>query len=127
MQTKEIVVAVVGAGKTGKYLIEQLAGLKFVRLAMIADINPDAPGMVYARLKNIPVTSDYLDIVRMGKEVDMIIDVTGKVEVRIGLRGHMLETENRHTVIVPEMVAILLMSMAKGELVQSVHELQGYA
>jgi len=59
-----------------------------------ADIDPAAPGVIYARLREIPVTTDFMD-------------VTGKPEVRIGLRGHMLETENRHTIIVTELVAIL--------------------
>ena len=79
-----------------------------------ADIDPAAPGVIYARLREIPVTTDFMD-------------VTGKPEVRIGLRGHMLETENRHTIIVTELVAILLMSMAKGELAESFHGYHGYA
>jgi len=43
-----------------------------------ADIDPAAPGVIYARLREIPVTTDFMD-------------VTGKPEVRIGLREHMLE------------------------------------
>ena len=127
MRKHQIKIGIVGAGKTGKYLIEQLDKMAFIKIVLIADIDPAAPGVIYAKLRDIPVTTDFMDIARLGKKVDIIIDVTSKPEVRIGLRGHMLETENRHTIIVTELVAILLMSMAKGELAESFHGYHGYA
>ncbi|MFZ5640195.1 MAG: oxidoreductase [Bacillota bacterium] len=126
MSTGKIKIAIVGAGQTGTPLLGQLAGMDFIDVVKIADTNEDAPGIKVARQKNIPVTGDYMDIAKMGKEVDLIIDVTGVKEVRNKLREYMVETGNKHTVIVPELVAILLLSLAKGELVRG-HGYQEYA
>jgi predicted homoserine dehydrogenase-like protein len=126
VNTDKIRIAIIGAGQTGTPLLGQLIGMNFIDVVKIADTNEDAPGIIVARERNIPVTKDYMDIARMGRDVDMIIDVTGVKEVRNKLREYMAETDNKHTVIVPELVAILLLSLAKGELVRG-HGYQQYA
>lgn len=126
MSTDKIKIAIIGAGQTGKPLIEQLCGMNFVDLVKVAEKNDDAPGVIFAGEKHIPITKDYMDIARMGTDVDLIIDVTGVKEIKNQLRAFMAENGNKHTVIVPELVAILLLSMAKGELVRG-HGYQEYA
>lgn len=126
MSKKQLKIGIIGAGKTGKYLIEQLQGFDFINIVMVADIQEDAPGFVFARGKGIPVTTDYMEVARLGKEVDIIVEVTGQKDVKLGLRAYMQENGNKHTVIVPELVAVLMMSMAKGELVDSFHGFQQY-
>lgn len=126
MSKKSLGIGIIGAGKTGKYLIEQLTGYDFIKIVKVADINEDAPGYAFAANKGIPVTTDYMDVAKMGKEVDIIIEVTGQKDVKLGLRSYMQENNNKHTVIVPELVAVLMMSMAKGELVDSFHGFQQY-
>ena len=49
-----------------------------------------------------------VDVVQLGEEVDIIFDLTGSDETRQNLRKGMQETNNRHTVIAPEMMARLL-------------------
>lgn len=126
MSNKQLKIGIIGAGKTGKYLIEQLKGFDFVNIVKVADIQEDAPGVVFARENGISVTTDYMDIARMGSEVDLIIEVTGRKDVKLGLRSYMQENGNKHTVIVPELVAVLMMSMAKGQYVDSFHGYQKY-
>ncbi len=44
----------------------------------------------------------------MGDGVDMFFDLTGNAETRQALRKGMMETNNNHTVIAPEIMAQLL-------------------
>lgn len=126
MGEKQIKIGIIGAGKTGKYLIEQLNGFDFISIVQVADIQEDAPGYVFAKENGIPVTTDFMNVVRLGEEVDIIFEVTGRKDVKLGLRSYMQETGNKHTVIVPELVAVLMMSMAKGERIDSFHGFQKY-
>lgn len=126
MRIDKIRIGIIGAGKTGKPLIELLARQNFVEIVKVADINEKAPGIALARAYNIPTTIDFMEIARMGDEVDLIIEVAGKKEIRRQLRNFMVESENIHTVVLPELVAILLVSMTKGQLVESFHGYQRY-
>lgn len=126
MRNDKIKIGIIGAGKTGKPLIELLARQNFVEIVKVAEIKENAPGLKVARAHKIPWTIDFMEIARMGKEVDLIIEVTGVKEVRRQLRNFMVESQNIHTVIVPELVAILLVSMAKGQLVETFHGYQRY-
>ena len=62
----------------------------------------------------------------LGESVDIIIDVTGVAEVRDRLRASMQESGNRHTIIMHEMIAILMMSLSQGRLVAAKHEAVDY-
>lgn len=126
MANSQLNIGIIGAGKTGKNLIKQLFGYEFVNIIMVADIQEDAPGFIFAREAGIPVTTDYMDVIKLGSGVDLIIEVTGQKEVKLQIRSYMQEKGNKHTVIVPELVAVLLMSMAEGKLVDSFHGFQKY-
>ena len=122
----KINIAIIGAGQTGTPLINDLANCSFVEIVSIADINQQAPGIIFAKEKGIPVTSDYRDIIKMGKKVDIIIEVTGVVQVKKSLKEFMQLTGNKHTVIMHELIAVLMMSMAQGKLVDTFHGYQKY-
>ena len=126
MSKEQLKIGIIGAGKTGKYLIQQLKGFDFVNIVMVADIQENAPGFIFAKENGIPVTTEYMDVARLGQGVDLVIEVTGRKDVKLGLRSYMQENENKHTVILPELAAVLMMSMAKGELVDSFHGYQQY-
>jgi acetaldehyde dehydrogenase (acetylating) len=117
----KIRIAIVGAGETGTPLLEQLLAAEFVKVVGIADLNPDAPGMTLARQKNVKTCTDFMDLARMGEDIDIFIDVTGVHKVRDALRHYMQETDNHHTIIMHELVAVLMVSLFKGELVQIKH------
>ena len=51
-------VAIIGAGKGGRALLEMFAGDPTVTIPGVADVNPWAPGLELARRLNIPVATD---------------------------------------------------------------------
>lgn len=122
----KINIAIIGAGQTGAPLIKDLANCSFVEIVSIADINQQAPGIIFAKENGIPVTADYREIIKMGKKVDIIIEVTGVAQVKKSLKEFMQLTGNKHTVIMHELIAVLMMSMAQGKLVDTFHGYQKY-
>lgn len=126
MAKGKINVAIIGGGKTGTPLLTQLLDADFVEVLGVADLDKNAPGMVLASEKGILVTSDYMELVRKGKEIDILIEVTGVVEVRKSIVAYLNETNNSHTVLMREIIAILMMSLAEGKLVDTFHGYQKY-
>lgn len=126
MKKEKISIGIIGAGQTGTPLIKKLAEADFINIAGIADLDMEAPGIVYAKEKGIKITTDFMELAKEGENIDIIIEVTGLAEVKKQLRDYYQQTENRHTVIMQELVAILLMSLAQGELVKTHHGLQKY-
>lgn len=124
--TNKIKIAIIGAGQTGAPLIENLANCSFVEIISIADINQQAPGIIFGKERGIPVTSDYRDVIKLGRKVDIIIEVTGVAQVKKSLKEFMQITGNKHTVIMHELIAVLMMSMAQGKLVDTYHGYQKY-
>lgn len=122
----KINVAIVGGGKTGTPLIKQLLDAEFVQVLGVADLDVNAPGMVLAREKGVKVTTNYMDLAKLGNTVDIIIEVTGVADVRKNLVNYFNETGNKHTVILREIIAVLMMSLAQGELVETFHGYQKY-
>ena len=118
----KIRIAIVGAGETGAPLLEQLLSADFVKVVGIADLNPDAPGMVLAQSHGVKTYNDFLELAQLGEDIDIFIDVTGVHKVRDALRHYMQETDNHHTVIMHELIAVLLLSLSKGKLVQIKHD-----
>jgi predicted homoserine dehydrogenase-like protein len=114
-------IAMVGAGETGTPLLQQLLSAPFVKVMGVADLNSEAPGMRLAREYGVNTFDDFMDLVRKGDELDIIIDVTGVHKVRDDLRHYMQQTDNHHTIIMHEMIAVLLMSLSKGDLVRMKH------
>ena len=114
-------VAVIGAGETGTPLLQQLLDAPFVRVLGVADLDPDAPGMRLAREHGVTTTTDFMELARLGEELDVLIDVTGVPRVREALRQHMQDTGNHHTIIMHEVIVQLMLSLSKGELVRLKH------
>lgn len=120
-------IVVIGAGETGTPLLKQLLNTPFVELLGVADLNLDLPGIALAKEHHIPVTNNFMDLVGQGTHVDIIIDVTGAAKVREQLRQYMVESNNTHTVIMHERIALLMMSLSAGKLVDGKHGVQEYA
>ncbi|WP_028534973.1 oxidoreductase [Paludibacterium yongneupense] len=119
-------IAVIGAGETGTPLLKQLLAADFVTVLGVADLDLAMPGIALAREYGVKVTDDFMEIARMGREVDVIIDVTGAPKVRDALRKYMVETGNEHTLIMHECIALLLMSLSAGTLVSGKHGSSDY-
>jgi transcriptional regulator with PAS, ATPase and Fis domain len=79
-------VVIVGGGKGGRALLEMLVGDPTVTIAGIADVNAWAPGIDLARRLNLPVATDFRELVA-DPQVDLVIDVTGDPEVHRAIHG----------------------------------------
>jgi transcriptional regulator with PAS, ATPase and Fis domain len=77
---------IVGAGKGGRALLEMFVGDPTVSILGVADLNPWAPGIELARRLNIPVTTDFREVVA-DPRADLIIDVTGNPDVQQNILG----------------------------------------
>ncbi|MBS1159795.1 MAG: hypothetical protein H6R15_2214 [Proteobacteria bacterium] len=119
-------IAVIGAGETGTPLLKQLLDASFVNVLGVADLDLAMPGIALAKEHGVKVTNDFMELARLGKDVDIIIDVTGVGKVREALRKHMVETGNDHTLIMHESIALLMMSLSAGQLVNGKHAAQDY-
>ena len=122
----EFRIAVIGAGETGTPLLKQLLGSAFVTVLGVADLDLGLPGIALAREHGVKVTNDFMELARLGKDVDVIIDVTGAPKVREALRKYMVETGNNHTLIMQECIALLMMSLSAGKLVTGKHDSLAY-
>lgn len=119
-------IAIVGLGRVGSILLQQILnfeerGIKIVAVAEIAE----TPGKLLAREKKIKI--DSLDaIINMGKQVDIIFELTGKYEVRQEVRHKLMDIKNYHTVIAPETIATLICMMFTDKKLPNVHAHKGY-
>jgi len=73
--TNPVRLAIVGAGRGGRALVELLFNDPTVRIVGVADLNSKAPGMLLAKRLKIPHTGDYRKLLRHN-HVDIVIDVT---------------------------------------------------
>jgi diguanylate cyclase (GGDEF)-like protein/PAS domain S-box-containing protein len=83
-QGEKLNVAIVGGGRECKAIMDMIFAEKLGQLRMnligVADPNPEAVGYRYAQEKGIYTTKDYSDLYKL-KNLNMIIDVTGRDEV----------------------------------------------
>lgn len=115
-------IVVIGAGETGTPLLKQLLTASFVQVLGVADLDLNMPGIAMAREHGVKVTNDFMELVSQGKEVDIIIDVTGAPKVREALRKYMVDTGNDHTLIMHERIALLMLSLSAGQLLTGKHD-----
>jgi len=85
MSAKDVLkVALVGGGPGGLAVLKMFESDIFTQLKAkvigVADINPEAPGFVYAKQKGLFTTTDYKDFYRI-PELYLIIELTGKEDV----------------------------------------------
>ncbi|WP_174874402.1 oxidoreductase [Vogesella oryzae] len=123
---EKIRVAMVGAGETATPLLKQLLTSDFVELVGVAELNLALPGVALVKEYGIPVTDNFIELAEQGERVDIIIDLTGSRKVREDLRRFMQFAGNNHTVIMHERIALLLMSLSAGKLVQTRHDSLDY-
>lgn len=118
-----ISVSIVGAGRTGTPLIKGFLQFPYIRILCVCDFNPDAEGMKIAREKGIFTSTNIEDVVNLGEELDLVINVTGDPTLRKRLVNYYLRIANTHTIIVHETIARLMVSLAErsAELMKSIH------
>ncbi len=84
---KKYNLALVGAGRQGMAILEALVPPRDdqpLHVVGVADLNPGAPGILYAYRHNLFVTVDFTDLFQL-PELDVIVNATGHPEVSFQL------------------------------------------
>lgn len=123
MAQDKVRVAIVGGGRTGTPLLEDFLKRPFVEVIGLADMDLDSPGANLARENGIFVCQHADVLAAKGDELDVIIEVSGDPAVKPALKDAFVAQGNRTTVIVPDIVARLIMSLAadSDELIETYH------
>lgn len=111
--SEKIKVALLGLGEIGEEFAENFLeiiqeGGKPVEIVAVAHDSLESAVALGFQQNGVPVYKDAIDVVGMGDGVDIIFDLTGNTETRQALRQGMMESNNKHTVIAPEIMAQLL-------------------
>ena len=82
-----------------------------------------APGIKLAARKKIYTTTDPMDLLRKKKKIDILIDVTGDVKLKKGIKDLFAKSKNSKTIIMHELIARLFISVStrKSSLTPSFH------
>ncbi|HKQ34729.1 MAG TPA: ATP-binding protein [Nitrospiraceae bacterium] len=80
-------IAILGAGRGGRALLDLLHHIPSIEIAGIADRNPDAPGLERARELQVPVATSVPDLIS-NHGVNLILDVTGDPDMETYLYAH---------------------------------------
>lgn len=111
--SNKIKVALLGLGSVGEtfaeHFLEKIQEQHInVEIVAVASRHLDSPVAMGFAHSNVPVFQDALEVVNLGEKVDIIFDLTGNEDLRKSLRARLQETNNRHTVLAPEVFAHLL-------------------
>lgn len=129
--SNKVKVALLGLGSVGEsfaeHFLEKIQEEHVnVEIVAVADRNLDSPVALGFAHSNVPVFKDALEVIKLGEQVDIIFDLTGNAELRKSLRVRLQETENRHTVIAPEVFAQLLWNFFGDNAALPEHARTGY-
>lgn len=86
-QADQTKVAILGAGRGGRALLDLLHQIPSIEIVGIGDRDPQAQGLQRARELRIPVTTDLPDLIS-NHGISLIMDVTGDPEMETFLRAH---------------------------------------
>lgn len=99
-------------GRTGNPLLSDFLSRPFVEVVAVVDKDPESPGAVKAKAAGIFYTSSVSELIERSADIDMVIEVSGDPDVKTVLKEAFLERDNHHTIIVHDLVARLIMSLA---------------
>jgi len=116
----KIKIALLGLGDVGQEFAENFLeiiqeGGKAVEIVAVAHHDKESPVAMGFQQNGVKFFENAVDVVEMGEEVDIIFDLTGSDKTRQDLRKGMMDSNNRHTVIAPEMMARLLWMFFDGD------------
>lgn len=111
--SEKIKVALLGLGNVGQEFAEAFLAIiqekgKPVEIVAVAHRHLDSPVALGFSQNGVPVYENPVEVAKLGEQVDIIFDLTGDADLRQNLRQAMVDSNNRHTVIVPETVAKLM-------------------
>ena len=123
MSEETVRVAIVGGGRTGTPLLERFINVPYIDVVGVADVDPGSPGAALARDNGLFFTTDALVFAAKGDEIDLLIEVSGDAALKRQLKDAFIQEGNRHTIILHDLVARLMISLVEGsdELTPSLH------
>ncbi|VAX00755.1 hypothetical protein MNBD_GAMMA21-288 [hydrothermal vent metagenome] len=109
----KIKIALLGLGNVGQDFAEAFLemiqeGGKPIEISAVAHHDRESAVALGFQQNKVPFFDDASGVINMGEEIDIIFDLTGNASTRTELRKGLQDSNNRHTVIAPEMVAKLL-------------------
>lgn len=125
-EKRPVNIAIVGLGEVGGEFLNQVLkkkeqGFKVIYVAQLSD----TPGKQRAEDEGIPVFTTG-DIMSMGDAIDVVFDLTGNPDLRANMRKKMMEMNNRHTIIAPEIIARMMWSVLTDNVAFVGHDDIGY-
>lgn len=111
---EQVTIALIGAGRAGTALLNELLKIGYVRILGIADADPKADGILLAREAGVPVFSDPMQLVQKNEEIDILIEASGDALIKQDIKEYFETVGNRKTVILHNIVSRLLISLAAG-------------
>jgi acetaldehyde dehydrogenase (acetylating) len=116
-------IAVAGGGRMGTPLIEEFLKRPYAELVGVADVDPESAGARLAKDNGVAFTTDALAFASMDGEIDLLFEVSGDPTLKRRLKDAFVYADNRHTIIVHDLVARLVMTVVAGsdELVAPLH------
>lgn len=129
--TGKIKVALLGLGEVGQEFAEHFLeiiqeGGKPVEIVAVAHDDLDSPIVLGFQQSGVHVYKNAVDVIEMGDAVDIIFDLTGNADTRQALRQGMQTSNNKHTVIAPEIMAKLLWMFFDGDIKVNEGKTGGY-
>ena len=123
----KINIAIIGLGRIGSVLLQQMLNYKDkgVTISAVAEIS-ETPGKTPANEHKIKI-KNLDEIINLGKNVDIIFELTGQYEVRQELRHKLMDNKNfHHSMIAPETIAVPICLMLTNKEIPDMHLHKGY-
>ena len=116
-------IGLIGAGRTGTPLLKEMIKYSYINIVGVSDLNEAAEGMQIAKNNGIFATTNPVDLISKGDEIDILVEVSGDLTLKKVIKDFLQNTNNKKTIIMHDMVARLFISMTtqQTELIPSVH------
>lgn len=105
-QNEIIKVLLIGGGNGGTSILQELKLLNSVQILGLADIDPAAPGCQLAKHLDIPVWTDYREMLRQ-PDYDVIVEATGIA----GIQEEIERGKRKGSVLIVAEAALLMMRL----------------
>ncbi|MFZ3209428.1 MAG: hypothetical protein WA140_11450 [Geobacteraceae bacterium] len=116
-------VALIGGGRTGTPLLEELLKYSYVEIIGVSDFDPAAEGLRIAAEKEIFTTSEPMALVKKGECIDILIEVSGDASLKKHIKEYFEQTGNVKTLIMHDLIARLFISVCtkQDKLISGLH------
>jgi len=104
-------VAIIGVGRTGTPLLQELLKYSYIDIVGVADLDPYAEGIKLSATKGIFTTSDPMELVMKGSSIDILVEVSGDSMLKRTIKAEFERSGNTRTIIMHDLIARLFISV----------------